>query len=178
EPFGSFPVNLVIPIVPDGAGPAFREHPIGTGPYRFVSYAVDDRIELAPFDGYFGGRPKNDGLVVRVVPDDIMRGLELRKGTMDIVVNDLAPDIVHQLARDPALQLVESPGTDYQYMGLHLRDPLLQDRRVRQALGYAIDRLAIIEHLRRGLAIPAAGLVPPVSRAFAASVFPLSDTPG
>src|SRR4030095_9791734 len=49
EPFGSFPVNLVIPIVPDGAGPAFREHPIGTGPYRFVSYAVDDRIELAPF---------------------------------------------------------------------------------------------------------------------------------
>ena len=156
EAFGSFPVNLVIPIVPDGAGPAFREHPVGTGPYRFVSYAVDDKIELARFDDYFGGRAKNDGLILRVVPDDIMRGLELRKGTMDIVVNDLAPDIVHQLGRDPRLQLVESPGTDYQYIGLNMRDPVLQDRRVRQAIGYAIDRTAIIEHLRRGLATGAA----------------------
>ena len=115
--------------------------------------------------------------MLRIVPDDIMRGLELRKGTMDIVVNDLAPDIVHQLARDPALQLVESPGTDYQYMGLNLRDPLLQDRRVRQALGYAIDRGAIIEHLRRGLAIPAAGLLPPVSWAFEQQVFTFAYDP-
>src|ERR1019366_610056 len=114
EPFGSFPVNLVLPIVPAGAGPSFREHPVGTGPYRFVSYAVDDQLELARFDEYFGGRPRNDGLVLKVVPDDIMRGLELRKGTMDIVVNDLAPDIVFQLESEPALQHVESPGTDYQ----------------------------------------------------------------
>jgi peptide/nickel transport system substrate-binding protein len=96
---------------------------------------------------------------------------------MDIVVNDLAPDIVHQLARDPDLQLVESPGTDYQYMGLNLRDPLLQDRRVRQALGYAIDRHAIIEHLRRGLATPAAGLLPPVSWAFEERVFTFTYDP-
>jgi peptide/nickel transport system substrate-binding protein len=177
EPFGSFPVNLVIPIVPDGAGAGFRDHPIGTGPYRFVRYASDDRLELEPFADYFGGRPKNDGLVLRIVPDDIMRGLELRKGTMDIVVNDLAPDIVHQLARDPGLQLVESPGTDYQYMGLNLRDPMLQDRRVRQAIGYAIDRHAIIEYLRRGLAIPAAGLLPPVSWAFEPGVFTFSYDP-
>src|SRR5215831_8810092 len=79
EPFGSFAVNLVFPIVPDGAGADFRNHPVGTGPYKFVSYATDDRIELARFDDYFGGRPKNEGLVLRVVPDDIMRGLELRK---------------------------------------------------------------------------------------------------
>ena len=177
EPFGSFPVNLVIPMVPEGASATFREHPVGTGPYRFVRYATDDRLELEPFADYFGGRPKNDGLVLRVVPDDIMRGLELRKGTMDIVVNDLAPDIVHQLARDPGLQLVESPGTDYQYMGLNLRDPLLQDRRVRQALGYAIDRHAIIEHLRRGLATPAAGLLPPVSWAFEEGVFTFTYDP-
>jgi peptide/nickel transport system substrate-binding protein len=178
EPFGSFPVNLVIPIVPADAPANFRDRPIGTGPYRFVRYATDDRLELEPFADYFGGRPKNDGLVLRIVPDDIMRGLELRKGTMDIVVNDLAPDIVHQLARDPGLQLVESPGTDYQYIGLNLRDPLLQDRRIRQALGYAIDRRAIIEHLRRGLATPAAGLLPPVSWAFAQQVFTFSYDPG
>jgi peptide/nickel transport system substrate-binding protein len=166
EPFGSFPVQLVLPIVPDGAGPAFRAHPVGTGPYRFVKNVVDDRVELEAFSQYFGGRPANDGIVLRVVPDDIMRGLELRKGTIDVVINDLAPDIVYQLGQDPRLQLVKSPGTDYQYIGVNLRDPILQDVRVRQAIAYAIDRDAIITHLRRGLAVPAAGMLPPMSWAF------------
>lgn len=177
EPFGSFPVNLVMPIVPDGAGPLFREHPIGTGPYRFVRYLVDDRVELAPFDGYFGGRPKNNGVVLRIVPDDIMRGLELRKGTMDIVVNDLAPDIVHQLERDADLQTVKSPGTDYQYIGVNMRDRILKDLRVRQALGYAIDRRAIVDYLRRGLATPAVGLMPPMAWAFEPDVFSFTYDP-
>lgn len=170
EAFGSFPVNLVIPIVPDGAGAGFGRKPIGTGPYTFVRYLTDDRVELAAFEGYFGGRPKNDGVVLRVVPDDIMRGLELRKGTMDVVVNDLAPDIVYQLGRDARLQLVESPGTDYQYIGVNLRDEVLKDVRVRRALAHAIDRRAIIEYLRRGLAAPAAGMLPPVSWAFEPAV--------
>lgn len=177
EPFGSFPVNLVIPIVPAGAGLDFRAHPVGTGPYRFVRYLVDDRLELEPFAGYFGGSPHNDGLVLKVVPDDIMRGLELRKGTMDIVVNDLAPDIVFQLERDPSLQAVTSPGTDYQYIGVNLRDPRLKDRRVRQALGYAVDRSAIVQYLRRGLAAPAAGILPPVSWAFEPNVFQFTYDP-
>jgi peptide/nickel transport system substrate-binding protein len=177
EPFGSFPVNLVIPIVADGAGADFRDHPIGTGPYKFVRYAVDDHLELAPFSDYFGGAPQNEGLVLKIVPDDIMRGLELRKGTVDIVVNDLAPDVVYQLGRDEHLQLVESNGTDYQYVGLNLRDPFLQDVRVRRAIGYAIDRDAIIKHLRRGLATPAAGLLPPVSWAYEPAVFTFTYDP-
>jgi peptide/nickel transport system substrate-binding protein len=166
EPFESFPINLVMPIVPDGADATFGLHPIGTGPYRFAGYAVDDHVDLTAFDGYYEGRPRNDGLLLKIVPDDIMRGLELRKGTMDLVLNDLAPDIVFQLRSDPALQDVESPGTDYQYMGVNLRDPILKDVRVRQAISYAIDRHAIVEYLRRGLAAPAVGILPPVSWAF------------
>jgi peptide/nickel transport system substrate-binding protein len=171
QPFESFPVNLVMPIIPDGATQSLRDHPVGTGPYRFVRYAVDDRVELASFDGYFNGRPRNDGLVLKIVPDDIMRGLELRKGTTDIVVNDLSPDIAHQLEGDNRLQQVESRGVDYQYIGLNLRDPALRDVRVRQALAYAIDRQAIVEYLRRGLATPAVGLLPPLSWAFAPDAF-------
>jgi len=171
-PFVTFPANLVVPpIVPDGAGPSFRDHPIGTGPYRFVSYAVDDRLELAPFDGYYGGRPRNDGIVFRFVPDEIMRGLELRKGTMDLVVNDIGPDIVHQLEQVPALQIVRSPGTDYQYIGTNLRDPILKDVRVRRALAYAVDRDAIVSYLRRGLASPVVGIMPAIAWAFEPDVF-------
>ena len=170
EPFGSFPVNLVIPIVPKGAGAGLRAAPVGTGPYRFVSFAVDDRVVLAPFEGYMDGAPRNSGVVVKVVPDDTMRGLELRKGGVDLVVNDLAPDIVHQLRSDPALQVVEGPGTDYAYVGINLRDPVLEDVRVRQALAYAVDRDAIVTHLRRGLARPALGILPPMSWAFTPDV--------
>ncbi len=178
EPFASFPVNLVIPIVPDGAGPGLRDRPVGTGPYRFVRYATDDRVDLAPFAEYFNGPPRNNGVVLKVVPDDIMRGLELRKGTIDIVVNDLAPDIVYQLGREPQLQLVESPGTDYQYIGVNLRDEILRDVRVRQAIAYAIDKQAIIDYLRRGLAAPTAGMLPPVSWAFEPGVQTFGFDPG
>ena len=167
KPFTSFPINLVMPIVPDGAGTTLSRHPMGTGPYRFVRYAVDDRIELDPFNEYFGGRPRNEGLVLKIVPDDIMRGLELRKGTTDMVVNDLTPDIAYQLEKSDRLQMVEAPGVDYQYLGLNLRDPILKDVRVRQALAYAIDTHAIIEYLRRGLAAPATGLLPQQSWAMA-----------
>jgi len=174
EPFFGFPINLVIPIVPAGAGASLKEHPVGTGPYMFVRFAVDDRLELAAFPGYFGGPPANAGVVLRVIPDEIMRGLELRKGTVDLVVNDLSPDIVAQLARDPGMRLTESPGTDFAYVGINMRDPALRDRRVRYALGYAIDRQAIVDHLRRGLARPAVGILPPASWAFEPKVFEFS----
>jgi peptide/nickel transport system substrate-binding protein len=171
-PFASFPINLNgLPIVPNGAGPEMRDHPVGTGPYRFVRYAVDDSVELRAFDDYYGGRPKNDGLLFKIVPDDVMRGLELKKGTVDIVVNDVAPDIVFQLEKDPRLQTVEAPGVDYQYVGINLRDPILRDVRVRQALAYAIDRRAIIDYLRRGLAGLSTGLLPPLSWAYADDSF-------
>jgi peptide/nickel transport system substrate-binding protein len=170
QPFASFSSSLIIPIVPDGAGPSLRDRPIGTGPYRFVRYAVDDRLELEAFADYFAGRPKNDGLMLRVIPDEVMRGLELRKGTIDLVVNDVGPDIVHQLQDADGLSITTAPGTDYQYLGLNLRDPVLRDVRVRQALAFAIDRDAIVEYLRRGLAVPAIGLLPPVSWAFTTNV--------
>ena len=178
QPFGSFPVNLVQPqIVPDGATRGLREHPVGTGPYRFVRYVIDDHLDLTPFDGHFRGRPRNDGIVLKIVPDNIMAGLELRKGTTDIVVNDLPPDIVAQLEHDDSLRTTQSPGVDYQYIGLNMRDPVLKDVRVRQAIGYAIDRQAIIDYLRRGLAIPASGILPPMSWAFDPDAFTFTYDP-
>ena len=167
EPFASFPTNLVIPqIVPASAGPDVAAHPIGTGPYRFVRQSPDDRVELAAFNEYWAGRPANAGLILRVVPDEVMRGLELRKGTIDLVVNDVSPDILYQLRHDEHLQTATAPGVDYQYIGINLLDPALADVRVRRALAHAIDRQAIVDHLRRGLATPADGLIPPIARAY------------
>jgi peptide/nickel transport system substrate-binding protein len=173
----SFPINLVMGIVPAGSGPTAARTPIGSGPYRLAEFVPDDRVTLLPFAEAWGGAPANAGLVFKVVPDDTMRGLELRKGSVDLVVNDLSPDLVHGLRQDPALAEVTAPGTDYAYLGFNLRDPLLQDRRVRWAIGHAIDLDAIVTHLRRGLARPATGLVPSMSWAYADDVRAFSYDP-
>jgi peptide/nickel transport system substrate-binding protein len=177
EPSASFPIQLVMPIIPAGGGDELRTRPLGTGPYKFYSYAVDDRLVLAPFPDYYGGAPRNAGLILKVVPDEIMRGLELKKGTVDLVINDVSPDAVEQFRDDGTMQIVESPGTDYAYVGLNLRDPVLSDRRVRQAIGFGINRDAIVKYLRRNLAQPALTLVPPTSWAFAPDVFQFGHDP-
>jgi peptide/nickel transport system substrate-binding protein len=162
EPFGSFLVNLVMGIVPEGAQD-LAHHPIGSGPYRFVRAVADDRVVLARFDGYFGAPASNPGLVLRIVPDDTMRGLELRKGAVDIVVNDLATDIVSDLEARGEVKVTPSPGCDFAYVGLNMRDPVLRDVRVRQALVHAVDRQAIVRYLRRGFAVEARGILPAIS---------------
>ncbi len=177
EPFGSFPVNLVMAVVPAGAGLSPQSSPIGTGPYRFVRNDTDDRLILSANRAYYDGPPGNGGLELRVVPDDIMRGLELRQGAIDLVVNDLAPDIVEEFRREHRLQVITSPGTDYAYVGINLRDPILRDLRVRQALAHAIDRDAIVKYLRRGLASPSVGIVPPMSWAFEPGVVDFKHDP-
>jgi peptide/nickel transport system substrate-binding protein len=166
EPFGSFPVNLVMSIVPAGSGASLASAPIGTGPFKLERNDTDDRVIVSANRDYYDGPPRNAGLELRVIPDDIMRGLELRQGAVDLVVNDLAPDIVGQFERERRLQIVSSPGTDFAYVGINLRDPVLRDVRVRRAIACAVDRAAIVKYLRRGLASPAVGVLPPMSWAF------------
>jgi peptide/nickel transport system substrate-binding protein len=178
QPFAAFPIQLVLPpIVPDGAGDRMRTAPVGTGPYRFVRYDNEDTVVLSAFEGFWKGAPNNAGLIVKVIPDDTMRGLDLRKGATDLVVNDLPPDIVHQLTEDGSFRTSPSPGLDFSYIGFNLRDPVLSDRRVRHAIGYAIDRDAIITYMRRSLARPASGLLPDLAWAFEPGVHRFTHDP-
>jgi peptide/nickel transport system substrate-binding protein len=176
EPFGSFPIQLVMQVVPADSGESLRTFPIGTGPYRFVRYVVDEQVDLSSFEGYWDGLPQNAGIMLRIIPDDTMRGLELRKGSADMTINDVPPDIAYQLEED-GLTLTEAQGVDYTYIGLNMRDPVLKDRRVRHAIGFAVDRQAIVDYLRRGLAQPAVGVLSPVAWAFEPDVHQFSYDP-
>ncbi len=164
EPFASFPWNLVRPgvgIVPAGAGADFAQHPIGSGPFRFVSARQDEEVVLERNPNYFGLVPGIVRARFRVVPEATVRALELRKGTADLVLNSLAPDMVPVLARQPALEVTEQPGTIYAYVAYNLDDPVLAHREVRQALAYATDRAALVAYLLRGQGRLADGLLPP-----------------
>jgi peptide/nickel transport system substrate-binding protein len=178
EPFAAFPIQLVLPpIVPEGSGDRMRSFPVGTGPYRFVRYDNDDKVVVTAFEDFWKGPPDNAGLIVKVIADDTMRGLDLRKGATDLVINDLPADVVHQLTEDGSFRVAPSPGLDFSYIGFNLRDPVLADRRVRHAIGYAIDRDAIIKYMRRGLARPASGLLPDQAWAFEGDVHRFTHDP-
>jgi peptide/nickel transport system substrate-binding protein len=164
-------------IVQAGSGLANARQPIGTGAYRMAELVQDDRLVLQPFASYYGGAPANAGLVLKVVPDDTMRALELRKGSVDLVVNDLPPDVVRHLRDEGRLQVATADGTDYAYVGLNLRDPILRTLGVRKAIGFAIDRQAIVTYLRGGMAKVAIGIIPPMSWAYEPGAFDFTYDP-
>jgi peptide/nickel transport system substrate-binding protein len=164
----AFPINLTnMGIVPEGAGPELARAPIGSGPYQLAAFVPDDHVALDAFPGYYRGAPANSGLVLKVVPDETMRGLELRNGSVDLIVNDLSPDLVHSLQTRGRLQVVTGAGTDYAYLGLNLRDPALADLRVRRAIAHAINRADLVRYLRRGQARETDGIIPSMSWAHA-----------
>jgi peptide/nickel transport system substrate-binding protein len=102
----------------------------------------------------------------RIVPDAIVRALELRKGSSDVAINSLSPDMVVTLAQEPGIVADEQPGTTIQYIGFNLEDPILSHREVRQALAFATDRATLIKYLLRGQARAATSLLPPNHWAF------------
>src|SRR5215204_1318244 len=74
-------------------------------------------------------------------------------------------------------RVVRSPGLDFSYLGFNMRDPIVADKRVRQAIGYATNRDAIVKYLRRGLAHPATGLMPPQAWAYEPDIFTFTYNP-
>jgi len=105
-----------------------------------------------------------------VVPDTTTRALELRKGSADIASNALTSDMVLALEKEPSLVVQHAPGTVLSYLAFNLRDPILRDVRVRQALACAIDRRPMIHYLWRDFAQPADSILPPQSWAYNADV--------
>jgi peptide/nickel transport system substrate-binding protein len=163
-PYASFLWSVSRPaigIVPANAGGDFSRRLIGSGPFRFVSQAQDDEVVLAANADYFGGAPNIARLRARVVPDAIVRALELRKGSADLEVSSLSPDMVPVLARRPELGVSERPGTNLNYLGFNMDDAVVGKREVRQALAYATDREALIRYLLHGQARIATGVLPP-----------------
>jgi peptide/nickel transport system substrate-binding protein len=169
EPYASFLWNVARPaigIVPAGAGADFAAHPVGSGPFRFVSARQDEEVVLARSPNYFRAAPTIDEVRFRVVPDAIVRALELRKGSADIEMNSLTADMVAVLRQDSQLGVSEQPGTNYSYIAVNFDDPALAHREVRQALAYATDRDTIVRYLLRGQARVADDVLPPNSWAY------------
>jgi peptide/nickel transport system substrate-binding protein len=148
-------------VVPKGAGRDFGMHPVGTGAFRFVSAVEDKEVLVERNADYWAGAPRLEKIRFAVVPDAITTALELQKGSGDIESNAITLDMVHSLRNAANLATETSPSSVVIYMNFNVQDPLLKDRRVRQAIACAIDRQAIVDALWRGKARLASALLPP-----------------
>ncbi len=157
-------------IVPYGSGRDFQQHPIGTGPFRFVSQELDKDVVLERNPLSWQAVPNVARLRFEVVPDEMTRALALRKGSADVASNALSPDMVWSMRNDRNLAVAKAPGTVVQYLTFNLHDPYLRDARVRQAIAYAVNRPLIIATLLRGTARPAYSLLPPNHWAYTGDV--------
>ena len=169
EPEAPFLWNIsdgAIGIVPDGSGNEMTRNPIGSGPFKFVSAETDREVVIERNDGYWGEKVKLARVRFAIVPDATTQALELRKGSGDIAINSLTADTVLTLQHESSLAVELGRGTEVQYLGFNLRDPILKDVRVRQAIAYALDRSPMIEYLWRGQAQPARSVLPPQSWAY------------
>jgi peptide/nickel transport system substrate-binding protein len=160
----------VIGIIPEGSGPDFRQHPIGSGPFVFDHYFQDQEVVMRRNDDYFDEKARVSGLRFKIVPEAIVQALELRKGSADITLNVLTPDMIETLKHDDRVNVVQSDGTNYQYLAFNLADPAFSDLRVRQAIAYGIDREKIIKYLWRSQGRAATGLLPPNNWAYEPNV--------
>src|SRR5271165_2225677 len=173
EPQASLLWNLsdgAIGIVPYGSGENFNQHPIGSGPFRFVRATQDKEVVIERNPDYWAERPHIQRVLFKVIPDATTRALELRKHSADVTINSLTADTVVALRSDPGLTVIQAPGTIYAYLAMNLRDPVLKDVRVRQAMAYAIDVGPIIRYLLRNQAQPAFSILPPEHWAYDADV--------
>ncbi|HUD54563.1 MAG TPA: ABC transporter substrate-binding protein [Terracidiphilus sp.] len=157
-------------VVPDGSGREFWRHPVGTGPFRFVSQQIDQDVVLERNPMSWSAKPKIERVRFAVVPDAITQALELEKGSADLSINFLPMDALPVLAQHPDLEIADTPGTQIQYLAFNTRDPLLKDARVRRAIACAIDRRLIIAALLHGHARPALSLLPASHRAWTDAV--------
>jgi peptide/nickel transport system substrate-binding protein len=164
EPFYTFIGNLpAIGIIPDGSGTEIINSPIGSGPYRFISYNEGDAVQLEAYPSYWGGAANIPHVHVKVVTDNSTRQAELMSGDVDLAYNaQFDPETIRALGGRGDMQVVIGDGANIGYLGVNVSPTsMLANPKLRQAIAYGIDREVIIHRLLRDQARKANAILPP-----------------
>ncbi|NEX22232.1 ABC transporter substrate-binding protein [Thiorhodococcus mannitoliphagus] len=152
-----FPAYLAEGILPAAvvrSGRKLTDAPIGSGPFRVLDWPEPGRLVL---------ERRTDGQVMELlaVKDPSVRVMKLLRGEIQMLQNDLSPELIDYLAGRPGVDVEVRPGRNFSYLGFNLEDPLTGDPRVRLALAHALDREALIHYLFRDRAESAEAIFPP-----------------
>jgi peptide/nickel transport system substrate-binding protein len=162
--------NLVpVPVIPQGSVATQKDHPVGSGPYKFVRYDSSQSVlELVANDEYWEGAPSVKSIRIRAVEDGNALQAELKSGRVDIapLPSNLTPDALISLGNERDLKVEKFPGANIVYLNLNTQSEPLNNVAVRQAVAYAIDRQKIVDQLLLGQAQVAHSVLPEGSWAY------------
>jgi peptide/nickel transport system substrate-binding protein len=149
-----FPAYLISPKFID------QQHPVGTGPFRFVSWVPNETIELAANADYWDGPPKIQKLIFKVVPDSAARLIQLQTGEIQ-GLDGIDPNDLPTIAADPSLKLITAPGLNVCYLAFNCSKPPLDNKYLRELIASSIDKTDLVATVYRGAAVVAANPLPP-----------------
>ncbi len=162
EPLNIFPKFLAMPVaavVPAPTPPGFDQAPVGSGPWRFVSWSHDDALVLAKDPAYWAGPPKEDTLTVRIIPEALTQAAEYETGNLSVVEIPFGETRRWEMTRPEELQ--RRPAIRDFYIAMNTTRGPLRDVRVRRALNLGTDVETILRTQMAGRGVRAAGAIPP-----------------
>ncbi|MCB8838954.1 ABC transporter substrate-binding protein [Aurantimonas sp. VKM B-3413] len=167
EPFAPFLSNLAYPtglIVSPAAvkqyGKDFGRHPVGTGAFKFAEWDPNAKVVVTRNDDYWDGAPKLEAVVFRPIADANTRVAEMLSGGIDLMV-EVPPDSLGQFRDNASYKVYEQAGPHLWFLILNTKEGPFSDKRVRQAVNYAIDKKTLVNDVLQGTADVAAGPIPP-----------------
>lgn len=147
-----FPAHLISPATRD------QQHPIGTGPFRFAEWKPNESITLDANRDYWGGAPKIERVVFKVIPDSATRLIQLQTGQIQ-AMDGIDPNDLPIIERDKSLHLLTAPGLNVCYLSFNCDK--ITDKNLRRAIAGAINKPDLINAVYRGGAIVAKNPMPP-----------------
>src|SRR3989442_2220740 len=146
-------------------GSKINENPVGTGPFKFTEWKKDDHITVENFDGYWGQRAKLQKVIFQPVPEASVRALKIQRGEADIAW-PFDPKDAPSLKGKADTDVLEQAGVNVNMAEFNLKKPQFQNKSLRQALNYAINKQELAEKLYSGAGLAAVGALPPTSWGF------------
>jgi peptide/nickel transport system substrate-binding protein len=128
-------------------------HPVGTGPYEFVSYQQGDQVQFTRYEQYWGTKPHYKKVTFRIVPEAATRESLVLAGQAEMAVLPPVADL-QTLRESEETDVLMATSDRTIFIALQTTDPKLDDPRVRQALNYAVNKQAIVDNILFGAAEP------------------------
>ena len=138
----------------DTSAEEFNKNPVGTGPFKFVSWELGGDVVLEAFEDYWGGAPAAKRVIFRTIPEALNRTIGLETGEVDLAY-DLGITDLESLADNASVTTLTSPSTTVWYVGMNVQKAPFDNEKVRQAVAYALDPQGYIDLVFSGEATPA-----------------------